>query len=63
MSIKIVFIALICLMFSYQVQAVCCSASYFDMCADGTAGTPCCAYGGCNIFCCNCDGGCRSANN
>lgn len=28
-------------------------------CCDGTAGTPCCGYGPCNIFCCNCDGGCR----
>ena len=27
------------------------------ICKDGTAGTPCCGYGGCNIFCCNCDGG------
>ncbi|KAH8688667.1 hypothetical protein GQ44DRAFT_291763 [Phaeosphaeriaceae sp. PMI808] len=28
-------------------------------CGDGTTPTPCCAHGGCNIFCCNCDGGCR----
>ena len=26
-------------------------------CDDGTLGTPCCGYGPCNIFCCNCDGG------
>lgn len=26
-------------------------------CDDDTQGTPCCGYGECNIFCCNCDGG------
>ncbi len=30
-----------------------------DSCNDGTRGTPCCGVGRCNIFCCNCDGGCR----
>ncbi|KAB2573525.1 hypothetical protein DBV05_g7804 [Lasiodiplodia theobromae] len=30
-------------------------------CDDDTQGTPCCGYGSCNIFCCNCDGGCRRA--
>lgn len=29
------------------------------LCNDGTQSTPCCGNGGCNIFCCNCDGGCR----
>ncbi|KAI9551472.1 hypothetical protein GHT06_021805 [Daphnia sinensis] len=29
-------------------------------CKDGTRGTPCCGYGRCNIFCRNCDGGCRT---
>ena len=28
-------------------------------CADGTAGTPFCGYGRCNIFGCACKGGCR----
>ncbi|XP_066267366.1 uncharacterized protein [Branchiostoma lanceolatum] len=28
-------------------------------CGDGTEPTPCCGHGKCNIFCCNCDGGCR----
>ncbi|KAF8872354.1 hypothetical protein BD779DRAFT_1573267 [Infundibulicybe gibba] len=28
-------------------------------CADGTMCTPYCGYGPCNIFGCNCDGGCR----
>lgn len=30
-------------------------------CGDGTLATPYCGYGPCNIFGCNCDGGCRSA--
>ncbi|MEM8995124.1 MAG: hypothetical protein AAGF23_10085, partial [Acidobacteriota bacterium] len=29
-------------------------------CADGTYPTPCCGVGKCNIFCCSCDGGCRT---
>lgn len=31
--------------------------SCIQKCGDGTDGTPCCGVGGCNIFCCNCDGG------
>ena len=31
-------------------------------CLDNTQGTPCCGYGECNIFCYNCDGGCRTEN-
>ncbi|XP_078689871.1 uncharacterized protein LOC144921103 [Branchiostoma floridae x Branchiostoma belcheri] len=30
-------------------------------CADGTQGTPYCGRGPCNIFGCNCNGGCRRA--
>jgi hypothetical protein len=40
--------------------AVCCNDHGNGRCDDGTSPTPCCAHGGCNIFCCNCDGGCRS---
>ncbi|HZP65088.1 MAG TPA: EF-hand domain-containing protein [Rudaea sp.] len=36
-----------------------CTANVYNCCADGTPGTPCCGYGPCNIFCGNCDGGCR----
>ncbi|KAF1847617.1 uncharacterized protein K460DRAFT_279871 [Cucurbitaria berberidis CBS 394.84] len=39
--------------------AVCCQGPTTGSCGDGTNGTPCCAHGKCNIFCCNCDGGCR----
>ena len=28
-------------------------------CGDGTQGTPCCATGRCNAFCCACSGRCR----
>ncbi|KAF8884335.1 hypothetical protein BD779DRAFT_784202 [Infundibulicybe gibba] len=30
-------------------------------CPDNTKCTPFCAYGSCNIFACNCDGGCRGS--
>uniref|UniRef100_A0A915HX69 Metallothionein n=1 Tax=Romanomermis culicivorax TaxID=13658 RepID=A0A915HX69_ROMCU len=33
-------------------------------CRDCTSPTPfCCGYGPCNMFCCNCDKGCRKGNN
>lgn len=31
----------------------------YVLCNDGTESTPYCGYGTCNIFGCNCDGGCR----
>jgi len=37
----------------------CCNADIFNYCRDCTVGSPCCGYGECNVFCCNCDGGCR----
>ena len=40
--------------------AECCNPVSGGICGDGTCGTPCCGYGKCNIFCCNCDGGCRT---
>ena len=36
-----------------------CSGNIYGFCADCTTPTPCCGYGPCNIFCGNCDGGCR----
>ncbi|XP_035693723.1 uncharacterized protein LOC118427869 [Branchiostoma floridae] len=56
-----------------QSAAVCCdptkkvcSVSWYFVkagctkyCGDGTTSTPCCGHGKCNVFCCNCDGGCR----
>jgi hypothetical protein len=58
-------IVVVTLQLATKVDAECCSASkdyYGNMptkCGDDTKPTPCCGYGGCNIFCCNCDGGCR----
>ncbi|XP_078686842.1 uncharacterized protein LOC144919319 [Branchiostoma floridae x Branchiostoma belcheri] len=53
-----------------QVDSVCCrsvkgwclnwSSPCKSECADGTKATPCCGRHGCNIFCCNCMGGCRT---
>lgn len=48
-----------------MVAAECCDNTHQTddgaRCVDDTyAGAfGCCAYGACNIFCCNCDGGCR----
>ncbi|KIV91542.1 hypothetical protein PV10_06071 [Exophiala mesophila] len=41
-----------------MVSAECCSSPAY--CLDGRESSiwDCCAYGSCNIFCCNCDGGC-----
>ncbi|KAF8884353.1 hypothetical protein BD779DRAFT_1674168 [Infundibulicybe gibba] len=33
-----------------------------NLCPDGTECTPYCGYGPCNVFGCNCDGGCRGGN-
>ncbi|KZS90642.1 hypothetical protein SISNIDRAFT_468415 [Sistotremastrum niveocremeum HHB9708] len=44
-------------MLSLGARADCCEG--VELCPDCTEATPCCGYGKCNIFCCNCDGGCR----
>lgn len=43
-----------------QTDAECCSLAINGMCADKIVGAFdfCCGVGSCNIFCCNCDGGC-----
>merc|ERR1711951_66512 len=46
-----------------SANAICCGRGNSNwMCGDGTQGTPCCATGGCNIFCCNCAGRCRTGS-
>ncbi|XP_034472592.1 uncharacterized protein LOC117780250 [Drosophila innubila] len=35
---------------------------YNFFCGNLTTPTPCCGVGNCNIFCCNCDGGCIPGN-
>ncbi|KAK8055103.1 hypothetical protein PG993_000330 [Apiospora rasikravindrae] len=42
-------------------HAFCCDSNSKGFCKDGSEGTPCCATESCNIFCCNCDGSCRSS--
>ncbi len=42
-----------------QQSNACCTENANGYCGDGSRGTPCCGQGRCNIFCCNCDGGCR----
>lgn len=37
----------------------CCGSILGGTCADGSLGSSCCGRGGCNMFCCACDGGCR----
>ncbi|KAL6243044.1 hypothetical protein RBB50_010144 [Rhinocladiella similis] len=52
------------------VASECCHADTYEFltriwsCADGKEISPfeCCAYGSCNIFCCNCSGACRKVN-
>jgi hypothetical protein len=44
-----------------MATAVCCPAHFDSSCGDGSGATPCCGNGGCNIFCYNCDRGCRSS--
>ena len=41
-------------------NGVCCRSDGNGCCAGCTIGTPYCGYGSCNIFACNCDGGCRT---
>ncbi|KAF8873524.1 hypothetical protein BD779DRAFT_1476976 [Infundibulicybe gibba] len=45
-----------------SVAADCCPCPIASVCNDNTACTPNCGYGQCNIFGCNCDGGCRSSH-
>jgi len=47
-----------------SVAAECCKKPFaYDYCDDGTLTSTfgCCGIGPCNIFCCNCDDGCRVA--
>ncbi|XP_013416209.1 uncharacterized protein LOC106177849 [Lingula anatina] len=44
-----------------EAQAVCCGRYKGPFCKDCTKGTPYCGYGGCNIFGCACENGCRKS--
>ena len=61
---RVIFAAILCAFVlvdkSMRTNAVCCRVNSCGTCCDDwTKGTPCCGRGRCNIFCCNCDGGCR----
>ncbi|CAG7734546.1 unnamed protein product [Allacma fusca] len=43
-----------------QVASECCELAWKEECDDYEMGTPCCGVGSCNMFCCNCEGGCRT---
>ncbi|MBS1199065.1 MAG: Diedel [Proteobacteria bacterium] len=43
-------------MANVSVQADCCPGG---LCDDGSDSSTCCGIGKCNVFCCNCDKGCR----
>ena len=63
LSSKIIFLSVLgVLAIVASTDAECCGCSFNKRCMDGTSCgfTSCCAYGSCNIFCCNCDGGCRT---
>ena len=58
-SLKTLVFLTIAATFVTVANADCCNCGECNQCQDGTECTPCCGHGGCNIFCCNCDGGCR----
>lgn len=53
------FVCILIMSFQQEIEAVCCVYTRNGRCNDGTHPTPYCAYGACNIFGCNCAGGCR----
>jgi len=53
-------------LFPIQLVAECCPGMFlggYQVCKDGYRTWNCCGKGACNIFCCNCDGGCRVPQN
>ncbi len=59
-SMKLVWaLPLVGLFLAPRAMAECCP-SHDLVCGDCTLGTPYCGKGKCNIFGCNCDGGCRT---
>jgi len=61
---RLPFILLLSLFCVHTSEAKCCrghsgGGDYPITCADGSHAGACCGNGACNIFCCNCDRGCR----
>jgi hypothetical protein len=45
-----------------STESVCCVVDDRRQCADGSVAVAlCCGKGSCNVFCCNCDGGCKGS--
>jgi hypothetical protein len=69
--LRLVFGFLLCILLLFAVSspfalAECCGTPLGGgICEDGEYAETfgCCGVGACNIFCCNCDGGCRQAKN
>jgi len=59
-ALTFVFLATLFLRFE-RASGECCRCPTFEHCDDGKLCTPYCGHGWCNIFGCNCDGGCRTA--
>ena len=65
---RLPFILIFSLFFVSSSDAKCCDAEcnfqwpYGKFCHDGTLPDVCCGRGPCNIFCCNCDRGCRGVS-
>lgn len=58
--ISFLLISLILMSYYQEIAGECCilpRGQHF--CRDGTPQTPYCGYGPCNIYGCNCQGGCR----
>ena len=63
---RLPFILLLSLFCVHSSEAKCChgrgswdAGMLFTKCNDGSIAGVCCGNGACNIFCCNCDRGCR----
>ena len=66
--LKVLIVLMAVASYASVVNGICCNSCpkrTDSTCPDGTSCTPfwtCCATGGCNIFCCNCDGVCRRSS-
>ncbi|KAK4036054.1 hypothetical protein OUZ56_028125 [Daphnia magna] len=58
-KMALIFVAISLIALSIVPDSVDACRPVDGFCRDGTRGTPCCGKGRCNIFCRNCNGGCR----
>ena len=66
MVLKVVVVLMAVASYASIANGLCCAGCPLSgQCPDGTGCSPlinCCATGPCNIFCCSCDGKCRSSS-